>query len=363
MRRHEYNRAVAMGQTNADAVELTRRHCRHARIELVGGNSWVGSALGLPMGLMEVRCEHAAPPRSQGHQALELAIEFYNENCVDCPYRKGTGELPNLATEAADRAASEAKRQTEAQQRADERARRHRDREERRRHAVAGEDIVVRELKGHLDLLDRAEPRTDPMSPKEQRSARQVIETARAAPELFSTVLVDTVLELAADTADATAIAVLRELVRGGRCPGRRALEAALAALRWYCSTEAGDLVAFLRPELVAADLPDVIDQLITLASGDAYDRWRPPAAPAGLAAAATVDLSLVTRRLTEQLASDDEWTRHVAADAANVTIDADPTRVVALGEALATSIRGPDAGYAGYPHPSGAALNALATA
>ncbi len=363
MRLHEYNRAVEMGQTNTEAVELTRRHCRHARIELVGGNSWVGSALGLPMGLMEVRCEHAAPPRSQGHQALELAIEFYNENCVNCPYREGTGELPNLATEAADRAASEAKRQTEAQQRADERARRHRDREERRRHAVAGEDIVVRELVGHLDLLDRAEPRTDPMSPKEQRSARQVIETARAAPELFSTVLVDTLLELAADTADATAIAALRELVRGGRCPARRALEAALAALRQYRSSEAGDLVAFLRPELVAADLPDVIDQLITLASGDVYDRWRPPAAPAGLAAAADVDLPLVTRRLTEQLASDNEWTRHIAADAANVIIGGDPTRVVAVGDALAASIRGPDVGYAGYPHPSAAALKALATA
>ena len=62
------------GRTNVEAVELTRRHCRHARIELVGGNSWVGSALGLPMGPMEVRCEYAAPRRRQGHRALELAV-------------------------------------------------------------------------------------------------------------------------------------------------------------------------------------------------------------------------------------------------------------------------------------------------
>lgn len=201
----------------------------------MGGNSRVGSTLGLPMGLMEVRCEHAAPPRRQGHQALE--------------------------------------------------------------------------------------------------------------------------------TADATAVAALHELVRGSQCPARRALEAALAAPRWYRSSEASDLVAFLRPELVAADLPDVIDQLINLASGDTHDHWRPPAAPAGLAAAADVDLPLVTQRLTERLANDNEWARHIAADAANVIIDGDPTRVVALGEALAASIRGPDVGYAGYPHPSGAALNALATA
>ena len=66
LRQDEYNRAVAMGRTNAEAVELTRRHCRHARIELVGGNSSGRNALGLPMGLMEVRCEHAAPPRPGG---------------------------------------------------------------------------------------------------------------------------------------------------------------------------------------------------------------------------------------------------------------------------------------------------------
>ena len=105
VRQDEYDQAIEMGRTNVDAIDLTRRHCWHARIELVGGNSPVGDALRLPMGLMEVRCEHAAPPRTQGHQALELAIEFYNENCVECPFREGTGELPNLATVAADRAA------------------------------------------------------------------------------------------------------------------------------------------------------------------------------------------------------------------------------------------------------------------
>lgn len=46
------------------------------------------------MGLMEVRCEHAQPPRTQGHQALDLAVEFYSENCIECVYRDGTGSFP-----------------------------------------------------------------------------------------------------------------------------------------------------------------------------------------------------------------------------------------------------------------------------
>ena len=90
---------------------------------------------------------------TQGHRALELAIEFYNENCVECPFREGTGDLPNLATAAADRAAEEAERQAEEQRRAEERARRHGGREERRRHAMGGEAQVVRDLSGHLDRI------------------------------------------------------------------------------------------------------------------------------------------------------------------------------------------------------------------
>jgi hypothetical protein len=66
----EFGDAVDMGRANAEAIELTRRHCVHARVEEVGGNSMVGAMLGLPMGALEVRCEHAPPPHTQGHQAL-----------------------------------------------------------------------------------------------------------------------------------------------------------------------------------------------------------------------------------------------------------------------------------------------------
>ena len=164
MRQEEFDHAVETGHANADAVELMRRHCRHARIELVSGNSFVGNALGLPMGLMEVRCEHAPPSGRQALQALELAIDFYNENCMDCPYREGTGELPNLATVARERAEEEAARLAEEERGRAERELRHQVRERRRRDTIAGEDPVVRELAGHLHRLDRAEPRVGPMT-------------------------------------------------------------------------------------------------------------------------------------------------------------------------------------------------------
>ncbi len=356
-----------MGRANAEAIELTRRHCRHARIEAVGGNSMVGSMLGLPMGLLEVRCEHAAPPRTQGHRALELAIGFYQANCIGCPHRDPTGDLPSLATVAGERTAEATARQAAAEQAADERARRYHQRRERRHQLLAGEGHVVRDLADALDRIDRAEPRTGPPTPEESQAARQVLDTARGAPELFRPILVDSLLELAADATDPTAFEALRVLVRSGHCPPRRALEAARAVLRRHRSVDAGRLVAVLEPDLRPEDLPDILDQLIALASGDESDLapvpWRLPSSPEGLIAASHVDLPAVTERVIEHLAGDDDSTREAGADAARVLLALDATRVIALGRPLAASIRGPESGYAGYPHPTSAALRALAEA
>ena len=80
----------------------------------------------------------------------------------------------------------------------------------------------------------------------------------------------DSLLELAADATDATAFEALRVLVRSGHCPPRRAVEAARAVLRRHRSLDAGQLLAVLEPDLRPDDLPDLLDQLIALASGEA---------------------------------------------------------------------------------------------
>ena len=330
-----------MGRANVEAIKLTCRHCRHARIEMVGGNSPVGSMYDLPMGLLEVRCEHAPPPRVQGHQALELAMDFYDANCIGCPYRDGSGELPSLATVAGKRAAEKAAREAAAQKAADDRARRHELRRERRHQLLAGEGHVVRDLAESLDRIDRADPRTGDPSPDEARAARQVIDAARGAPELFRPVLIGSLLELAADTADATALEALWFLVRSGHCPPRRALKAAIIVLKRYRSVDAGKLLALVEPDLRSEDVPDVLDQLIALASDEDSGPWHLPSAPDGLIAASYVDLPAVTERIIQRLNSDDDWTRECAADAARVLLALDATRVVALGQPLAASVRG----------------------
>lgn len=326
MRRQEFDEALGLGRATAEVTELARRHCRHARIEAVHGNSWVGSMVGLPMGPVEVRCEHAPPPLAQGHQALELAIDFYQANCIGCPHREPTGELPSLATVAGKRAAEDEARKAAARKAAEERTRRHHRRRERRHQLLAGEGHVVGDLVEALDRIDRAEPRTGLLTQDETRAARQVLDAARGAPELFRPVLVDSLLELAADATDATAFEALRVLARSGQCPPRKAVEAARAVLRRYRSLDAGQLLAVLEPDLRPDDLPDLLDQLISLASGQddpdlAPAPWELPSSPEGLIAASHVDLPAVTARVIEHLASDDDLTREAGADAARVLL------------------------------------------
>ena len=134
----------------------------------------------------------------------------------------------------------------------------------------------------------------------------------------FRPVLVDSLLELAADATDATAFEALRVLARSGQCPPRKAVEAARAVLRRYRSLDAGQLLAVLELDLRPDDLPDLLDQLISLASGQddpdlAPAPWELPSSPEGLIAASHVDLPAVTARVIEHLASDDDLTREAA--------------------------------------------------
>lgn len=361
VREQEFEETVALGEANAEAIELTRRHCRHGRLQLVGGNSFVGSQLGVPLGLFEIRCEHAPPPQVQSLRATDLAIEFYRANCTNCIHRDGTGELPNLATASAERSSAEQEHADAEHRAAEDRAARHRVRSERRSQLLAGEGHVVLDLGYALDRIDHSDPRTEPLTADQQRAARDVLDAARAAPELFRPVLVESLVELAADTADPTALEALHALVRAGRCPPRQAVGAAIAALNQQRSVEAAQLFALLEPDLSAADLPQVIDSLIELTSGEDHGPWAVPVSADGLLAASRVDLVTVTDRILTHLADDDEQTRQAGADAARELLAVDSTRILALGPPLAASIRGEDAGYAGTPHPAGAALQALA--
>jgi hypothetical protein len=134
----EVAEAVDRGRANAKAIELTSAHCRHARVTMVSGNSTIGAAVDLPLGRMEIRCEHAPPPRTQSYDAMALATEFYRENCIACPHRDGTG-FPNLKNEVEKQDAAHEQRRRKQEARQAALAARRAARFRRRRLAVASE--------------------------------------------------------------------------------------------------------------------------------------------------------------------------------------------------------------------------------
>lgn len=351
--------AEALARANDEAIELTRAHCRHARIEMPYGNSPVGAAMGWPLGVMEVRCEHAAPPRRQSHNAMELAVAFYRESCVGCPHRDGTGVVPNLTTEVSKRDAEIEQRRRQEQRRIEQLAARRAARHARRRLTVAGEGYVVRELAEVIDRLD-ADYYVEGSAALTDAS-RQLVQSARHAPELFSRTLVDSMLEMAIDTGAPAVFIALGELVRAGRCEARQAVQAALTVLRTAGVKEAADVLAAFPEALRSQDLPLVLDRLVELAAGQDLIVRTVPAAPRGFLAAATVDLSQVSDHLIDRLRCDDDQVRADAAAAAEQLLDTNAAPLTVLGPALISACRDDGMGWAGQPHPSMHAARALA--
>jgi len=112
--------------------------------------------LGVPLGLFEIRCEHAQPAQVQVR-----ALPTWRSSSTGELHRlrasRWRGELPNLATLPAERPAVEQARAQSAQHE------RHRVRRQRRRVLLAGTGHVVRELGDAPDRIDHPDPRTGPL--------------------------------------------------------------------------------------------------------------------------------------------------------------------------------------------------------
>jgi hypothetical protein len=357
--RDEMGEMRAIGRANLEAFELIREHCRHARVWMPHGNSTAGQLTGLPLAAMEVRCEHAAPPNRQSINLVEIAVDYYRECCVGCEHRDGTGVVPNLKTEVDKRDNELEQRRQRDQEHAERLAERRAARRRRRRLLVAGEAYVVRELTEAIDRLD-TDDRVDGTR-RDVEAGRELVQTARWAPTLFSPALVESVLDMAVDTSEPAGFEALAALVRAGRCDARRATEAALTVLETVAVNEAADLLADFSGSLCSQDLPRVLDGLVELAAGKDLLATTVPAAPRGLLAAAAVDLPRVTDDLLDRLKSPDDQIRADGAAAAEQLLQADSASLVVLGAALISACRDDGMFYAGQPHPSTRAAHALA--
>lgn len=73
--------AIAMGKRNLEIIKLAQNFCRNLKVEKsrAGGTGIVEQMTGLPIGLMECRCQYASAHGFAGGNSEAIAIDFMIE--------------------------------------------------------------------------------------------------------------------------------------------------------------------------------------------------------------------------------------------------------------------------------------------
>jgi hypothetical protein len=77
-------RYVAMGQRNAEVIELFKRYCANIRVDVMGGTGMLEAETGLPIGHRAFRCPYASGSMTSGMILEDLAVDFYEQHCRGC---------------------------------------------------------------------------------------------------------------------------------------------------------------------------------------------------------------------------------------------------------------------------------------
>jgi len=379
----EEARYIALGQRNAEVIELFQRFCGNVRVQVTGGTGMLEAATGLPIGQRAFRCAYASGGIASGMVLEDLAVEFYEEHCRGCGDRARSGLLGDTIATLADARRSDqearAGRETAA---AAERQRQRDERAARRSRRSAGEPYQSATQLEYVDKLDGADG-----SP-EAADVEWLVRTASLGPEVISDATVAELVELASDlqvpwgTREA-AQAVLVPLTTAGRVSATATAPVALANLAEGPGPQAGRLL------VAAADAvpPDSVTGRVARYAVELAGQTSDPVArvmsrftggavvadPAPLLLCAARNLETVLRAVEQMLASaaaagrppvvlvgpdgqplrspgtvpgvpdEADRSRSIAAAASLPLIEATPAAVPRLVEALARSLEYPD--------------------
>ncbi len=308
-----------IGERNLEFMELIAKHCAHMKVvqSPFMGRGMAEEMLHLPLNGRTIRCEHARKPGGSAIRLDWIAVEFYRDNCVQCPFREPRG-FPNLkmcVEELDQRAATEATARNQARQKqnAEREARR-----ARRQRLIAGEPYATIEQIMYLDRLDA--------EPADQGAGTQLCTVAQHAPELFSRAAVAVIIETARATEHPALLSTLRALAHAGRVNAGEATGVALEVLAHSVMVEAAYFIIDFSEHVNVAALTSALDSLVILAgrSGDGIPH-EPPPEPNPLVAALRIAPILVLERVEAWIASDDDFQASRGAQAAVAVVGVEP--------------------------------------
>jgi hypothetical protein len=380
----EEARYIALGHRNAEVIDLFQRFCGNVRVEVSGGTGMLEAATGLPIGHRAFRCAHASGNIMSGMMLEDLAVEFYEQHCRGCAFRVRSGLLGDTIATVAD--ARRADQEDRNRRENDEAAERHRQRDERaarRSRRGAGEQYQSVTQLQYVDKLDAAD------SSPEAADVEWLVRTASLAPEVISDAAAAELVELAGDprvpwgTREA-AQAVLVPLTTAGRTPATATAPVAIANLAEGPGHQAGRLLVAAADAVEADAVTMEVARSAALLAGATSDpvarvmsrfTHKPVVAdPAPLLLCAARNLEAVLRAVELMLAAgapapnppvvlvgpdgqplrpsvgeapgipdEGDRSRSIAAAACLPLIEATPTAVPRLVEALARSLELPD--------------------
>lgn len=249
--------AFESGEKNQQTLKLVQNWCAHARLMKMGGTGIVEQMSGLPVGHHGLACDYAAAGGMATWDLADAALDFYDRNCATCAKRKAVG-LPNLSSLVAERDARE-------------RTRKAKDAEDEARVVAALEArrAARRHLRSQLDplsatVIDQIEALD---IGRDQAAVEQLCQTARLAPEIFTSPLVEhlfTQLEASQFWIEAAALEVLSQL---NADPARVAACAMKAMRRGHLAQVPASTMRRVLPAVRPDHIPAAMPALIQLAS------------------------------------------------------------------------------------------------
>jgi hypothetical protein len=216
----EIQKAIRIGETNKEVIQLAHNWCGHLGVEIRGGVGLVEAETGLPIGMRSFKCPYASAQGFAGMDLRSIVLDFYDRNCVGCKQRLPI-RLPNLSglvaeRDTAQRRAKELAHSEKVRQLAklDARAAR---REQLSAHCAPAQS-------GLFELIDRLD-----REPNEE-TKRVLLETAAAVPSKFDRAVQDALFDLL-DTGRHLSTAAALEVLLKIEADSARVCDAALKLL------------------------------------------------------------------------------------------------------------------------------------
>lgn len=263
-----FEQAAALGRRNQEIIELARRHCSHMQFPEweLGGRGMAEAATGLPINSRRVHCAHAAPSNSASANLEWIAADFYNANCVGCPNRLPTGEVPTLATVLEAREVEQARVAEQEQHRLTALRSAWSARAERRRVLRAQAHPPMQGALADVDILD-----ADPWQPADaqviEAAIQRLVALAERAPDTYSTEVVEHLAEVADKALQLTLLSPLRRIAGAMPAFRSRVMDVATSSLRRGPAVEAARCLVDLSAALDSQALDErVVHSLVLLA-------------------------------------------------------------------------------------------------